>query len=69
MFFLAGFDTTSTVLCFLTHELATHPEIQERLQREIDDVCGSIDGTPNYETVVRMKYLDMVVSGKIKHDY
>ncbi|XP_026475344.1 cytochrome P450 9e2-like [Ctenocephalides felis] len=62
MFFLAGFDTTSTVLCFLTHELATHPEIQERLQREIDDVCNSISGTPNYETVVRMKYLDMVVS-------
>lgn len=64
IFFLAGFDTTSTVLCFLTHELALHPEIQQRLQQEIDDICDSIEDKPSYETVVHMKYLDMVVSGK-----
>ena len=36
LFFLAGFDTASTLLCFAAHLLATHPDVQSRLQEEID---------------------------------
>ena len=36
-FLLAGYETSSTALSFAAYELAIHPDVQERLQREIDD--------------------------------
>ena len=36
-FFLAGTETTATVLSTTSYLLALHPDIQERLQSEIDD--------------------------------
>jgi cytochrome P450 family 9 len=63
LFFLAGFDTASTLLCFATHLLATHPDVQSRLQEEIDMTLNKDEGNLTYEAVHGMKYLDMVVSG------
>jgi len=62
-FFLAGFETVSTLLCFATHLLATHPDVQSRLQEEIDMTLKKDGGNLTYEAVHGMKYLDMVVSG------
>jgi len=66
-FFLAGFDTASTLLCFATHLLATHPEVQSRLQEEIDMTLNKDGGNLTYEAVHGMKYLDMVVSGMVQN--
>lgn len=41
-FLLAGYETTSAVLAYLCHELAKHPDIQERLYREIVDNVGAV---------------------------
>jgi len=38
LFFLAGFETTSNALSLLGYSLATNPECQETLLREIDVV-------------------------------
>ena len=65
-FFLAGFDTTSTLLGFATHQLATHPDVQSRLQEEIDMTLNKDGGNLTYEAVHGMKYLDMVVSGMVQ---
>jgi len=65
LFFLAGFDTASTLLCFASHLLATHPDIQSRLQEEIDMTLNK-GGNLTYEAVHGMKYLDMVVSGMVQ---
>lgn len=62
-YYLAGFDTSSTAMCFMAYELATNPEIQAKLIQEIDDNKIDIDGIPSYETIMNMPYLDMVVSG------
>jgi hypothetical protein len=63
LFFVAGFDTVSTVMCFLGHELALNPEIQKRLQDEIDEIVKDKGSILDYNTLVRLKYMDMVVSG------
>ena len=34
---IAGYETTSTALAFTAHELALHPDIQKKLQEEIDE--------------------------------
>ena len=34
---MAGYDTTANALAYTSHLLALHPEIQKRLQSEIDD--------------------------------
>ena len=65
-FLLAGFDTASTLLCFATHLLATHPDVQTRLQEEIDMTLNKDEGNLTYEAVHGMKYLDMVISGMVQ---
>ncbi|XP_011705626.1 PREDICTED: cytochrome P450 9e2-like, partial [Wasmannia auropunctata] len=34
-FFFAGFDTASVLMCFIAHELAVNPNIQNRLREEV----------------------------------
>lgn len=38
IFFLAGFDTVSTLLTYVAYELAINPEIQKRLKNEIQQL-------------------------------
>jgi cytochrome P450 family 9 len=66
VFFLAGFDTTSTLLCFVCYELATHPDVQKHLQEEIDKTMQENGGKFTYEAIHSMKYLDMVVSETLR---
>lgn len=63
LFFLAGFDTSSTLLSFLGNELALNPEIQAKLCREIDETVESMKTEKlTYERLQTIKYLDMVIS-------
>lgn len=63
LLFIGGFETVSQTMNFLAYELAIHPEIQEQLQEEIDIIHNECDGTLTYDILMKMKYLDMVVSG------
>jgi hypothetical protein len=64
LFFLAGFDTASTLLCCASHQLAVHCEVQTRLQEEIDETLQENGGKFTYEALHNMKYLDMIVNGE-----
>lgn len=67
IFFFAGFETMSTLLCFMGHELACNPDIQQKLYDEINQVQQSCDGAAvTYEAVQKLRYMDMIVSETLR---
>ncbi|CAO2630201.1 Cytochrome P450 3A13 [Lemmus lemmus] len=60
-FIFAGYETTSTILSFVMYTLATHPDVQKKLQHEIDSVLPN-KAPATYETLVKLEYLDMVLN-------
>ena len=64
-FFLAGYETTNALLGFCSYLLATHPDVQEKLIAEVDDVASSRDDV-GYESVSKMTYLDQVVCESLR---
>ncbi|NP_001166004.1 cytochrome P450 6CK11 [Nasonia vitripennis] len=60
IFYLAGFETTSSTITYCLYELALNSEIQEKVQAEIDEFSKR-DGGITYEIMSNdMKYLHMV---------
>ncbi|GFO10394.1 cytochrome p450 3a9 [Plakobranchus ocellatus] len=57
-FLLAGYETSGAVLAYFCHELAKHPELQDRLLEEIKDAIGKRD--INYETIQDLPLFDAV---------
>lgn len=67
IFFLAGFDTVSTCLTFLTHELTINRDVQDKLYEEILETSKSLNGGQlTYDAVQGMRYMDMVVSEALR---
>ncbi|XP_015117617.2 cytochrome P450 9e2-like [Diachasma alloeum] len=66
VFFSGGFESTSTLICFVMQMMAENPEIQGRLQREVDEVFDKEGDNPSYETVNNMVYLDAVVNETLR---
>ncbi|KAM3966424.1 cytochrome P450 9e2-like [Aphomia sociella] len=62
LFFIAGFETVSSVMSLTLHELALNPDVQEKLAQEIKDNEIDNNGKFDYTSIQKMKYMDMVVS-------
>lgn len=63
LFFIAGFETSSTTTSYALYELAKNPRVQEKLRKEIDTVLEKHDGKITYEAVMEMQYLTLVIEG------
>ncbi|XP_053996824.1 cytochrome P450 9e2-like [Hylaeus anthracinus] len=61
VFFFGGFESTSTLMCFAAYEVGVNPEIQKKLQKEIDEVLENCKGEPTYDAINDMKYLDAII--------
>ena len=68
LFFLAGFDTTSSFLSFASYELAINNDIQDKLYAEIFETNSQLSGKSlSYDVLQKMKYMDMFVSEVLRH--
>ena len=61
VFFAAGSDTTGATLAFTAYYLAHHPDVQEKLLREIDDAVRSRGDELTYKFVQSLEYLEQVI--------
>ncbi|KAG5667309.1 hypothetical protein PVAND_015295 [Polypedilum vanderplanki] len=66
VFFLAGFETSSSAMMFSSYELALNQDIQGRLRTEINEVIAKHNGKVTYEAIMEMKYLDMVFNESMR---
>ncbi|KAL0110546.1 hypothetical protein PUN28_013858 [Cardiocondyla obscurior] len=66
VFFFGGFDTTSTLMCFATHEIAVNEDVQEKLQSEIDRILEETNGQVTYEAINSTEYLDAVINEALR---
>ncbi|RZB40440.1 p450 domain containing protein, partial [Asbolus verrucosus] len=61
VFFLAGFETSSTTMTFALYELAANPHVQEKLRHEINKVLEKHDGKLTYDGMMEMTYMENVL--------
>ncbi|XP_055933978.1 cytochrome P450 3A5-like [Argiope bruennichi] len=65
MFFMAGYETTATVLTYVAYCLAINPEWQEKVIKEVDEGFQK-HKEMSYDAVREMKILDAVVSETLR---
>ncbi|KAB0805037.1 hypothetical protein PPYR_02007 [Photinus pyralis] len=65
VFFLAGFETSSTTMAFCLYELAKNPAIQDTLRQEISAIVEKHQAV-TYEAVTEMKYLSQVLDETLR---
>ncbi|KAJ9581449.1 hypothetical protein L9F63_023381 [Diploptera punctata] len=66
IFFLAGFETSSTTLSFCLYELALNPDIQDKLRDSIRTVVNRHGGKLTYDSLNDMPYLDQVIEETLR---
>nr|QZM07447.1 cytochrome P450 monooxygenase CYP6SZ2 [Lasioderma serricorne] len=66
LFFLAGFETSSTTGTFCLFELAQNQEVQQKLRDEIRETLEKNEGHVTYEAVHEMKYMSQVVDETLR---
>lgn len=64
LFYLAGFETTSSTISYCMYEIAKNPDIQRKVQDEIDTVLERHGGQMTYDSLNEMKYLECCIDGE-----
>lgn len=64
IFFLAGFETSSTTLTYCLYELALNPDVQVKARQEIQQALQRHNGQFTYEAMMDMPFIDHVIHGR-----
>ncbi|XP_041765666.1 uncharacterized protein LOC121590248 [Anopheles merus] len=66
-FMFEGHDTTTIAISFTLLLLARHPEVQERVYREVVAIVGNDPATPaTHRNLQDMKYLELVIKESLR---
>lgn len=65
IFFVAGFETSSSTISNALYELALNPDVQDKLRKEIKEFAAKNDGEWRYKTIKEMEYLGKVFQGEL----
>ncbi|GJQ82005.1 Cyp6a9 [Trypoxylus dichotomus] len=65
-FFVAGFETSSTLMSFALLELSINEDVQKRLRDEVNEAFQKNNGELTYEALSEMRYLDMVINETLR---
>lgn len=63
LFFVAGFETSSSTIANALYELAQNQDVQDKLRAEIKEHHELNDGKWQYENIKKMPILDAVFKG------
>ncbi|XP_013192036.1 cytochrome P450 6B7 [Amyelois transitella] len=58
VFFAAGFETSSSATSYTLHELAYNPQVQKKVQDEVDRVLAKHNNKLSYDAIREMTYLE-----------
>jgi cytochrome P450 family 6 len=64
LFFLAGFETSSTVMSFALYELAANQEIQAKARECVRSTLKKHNGELTYESMIDMTYVTQCINGE-----
>ncbi|KAK6043304.1 unspecific monooxygenase [Cooperia oncophora] len=65
-FTFEGHDTTSASINWFLHLMGANPHIQEKVQREVDEVLGEVDRPVTYEDLGSLKYLEACIKETLR---
>ncbi|XP_075165034.1 cytochrome P450 6a9-like [Haematobia irritans] len=65
VFFIAGFETSSSTMGFTLYELAQNQDIQQKMREEINEVFDA-EGKVTYEAIHKLPYLGQVISETLR---
>nr|AGJ51946.1 cytochrome P450 CYP6BK18 [Dastarcus helophoroides] len=66
VFFIAGFETSSTTMTFALFELAQNQDIQEKVRSEVNEVLKRYNGEITYDAINDMKYMSQVIDETLR---
>lgn len=63
VFFIAGFETSSSTMTFASYELALDQELQDRAREEVRQVMERHGGVMSYEAAMEMTLMEQIIQG------
>ncbi|KAK5638813.1 hypothetical protein RI129_013108 [Pyrocoelia pectoralis] len=66
IFFLGGFETSSTTMGFCLYELARNQDMQDKVRSEVNLVLEVHNGALSYDAIKDMKYMKQVIDETLR---
>ncbi|KAF2896687.1 hypothetical protein ILUMI_09484 [Ignelater luminosus] len=66
VFFIGGFETSSTTATFCLYELAENPNLQDQARDEINTILEKYDGKLTYDGVMKLVYLEKCINETLR---
>jgi cytochrome P450 len=60
-FIFEGHDTTATGLMWTIYCISQHPEVEQKVMQEVDEILGNYSYPADYEMLKRFSYLTCVI--------